>query len=314
MRTRAPVAASVPAMETYLGFAGLGVMGEAMARNLLRAGQDLVVWNRAPQKAEALREAGAAIAADTAELFARTRIAILMLADEAAIDAVLGRATAAFARNVAGHIVVQMGTVSPGYSRGLEADIRAAGGAYVEAPVSGSRGPAEAGELVAMLAGDPAAVAEIRPLLAPMCRETVACGAVPNALTMKLAVNLYLLTMVAGLAESVHFAEAHGLDMERFLAVLDAGPMASAVSRAKGAKLAARDFAVQAAARDVLKNSRLVAQAARAAGIATPLLDASDALYGETVALGLGAADMAAVIRAIEERSVQPRSTMAGLA
>ncbi len=155
-------------------------MGEAMARNLLRAGQDLVVWNRAPQKAEALREAGAAIAADTAELFARTRIAILMLADEAAIDAVLGRATAAFARNVAGHIVVQMGTVSPGYSRGLEADIRAAGGAYVEAPVSGSRGPAEAGELVAMLAGDPAAVAEIRPLLAPMCRETVACGAVPE--------------------------------------------------------------------------------------------------------------------------------------
>ncbi|MEJ0027004.1 MAG: NAD(P)-dependent oxidoreductase [Rhizomicrobium sp.] len=302
--------------DSSLGFAGLGVMGEAMARNLLRMHPDLVVWNRSADKAEALRAAGAQVAASPADFFRRTRIAILMLADGAAIDAVLARATPAFAANVAGHVVVQMGTVSPDYSRALEADIRAACGAYVEAPVSGSRGPAQAGELVAMLAGDPAAVAQVRPLLAPMCRETVLCGAAPNALTMKLAVNLYLLTMVAGLAEAVHFAEAHGLDMARFLAVLDAGPMASAVSRAKGAKLAARDFAVQAAARDVLKNSRLVAAAGRAAGIATPLLDAADALYGETVALGLGEADMAAVIRAIEARSGtgQPRFTTAGLA
>ncbi len=305
-------------METdfSLGFAGLGIMGAAMARNLLRAHPGLVVWNRSADKVEAFRAAGAQVATDTADFFARARIAILMLADGAAIDAVLGRETTAFAANVAGHIVVQMGTVPQDYSRALETDIRAAGGAYVEAPVSGSRGPAEAGELVAMLAGEPAAVAQVRPLLAPMCRETVLCGAVPNALTMKLAVNLYLLTMVAGLAEAVHFAEAHGLDMERFLAVLDAGPMASAVSRAKGYKLVARDFAVQATVRDVRKNSRLVAGAARSAAIATPLLDASDALYGETVALGLGEADMVAIIRAIAARTaeVQPGSTTAGLA
>ncbi|MEI9991037.1 MAG: NAD(P)-dependent oxidoreductase [Rhizomicrobium sp.] len=302
--------------DSSLGFAGLGVMGEAMAHNLLRAHPGLVVWNRSADKTEALRASGAHVATNAVDFFRRARIAILMLADGMAIDAVLGRATPAFAGTVAGHVVVQMGTVPPDYSRTLEADIRAAGGAYVEAPVSGSRGPAETGELVVMLAGDPAAVAQVRPLLAPMCRETVLCGAVPNGLTMKLAVNLYLLTMVAGLAEAVHFAEAHGLDMERFLAVLDAGPMASAVSRAKGRKLVARDFAVQAAARDVLKNSRLVAAAARAAGIATPLLDASDALYGEAVAQGLGEADMAAVIRAIEDRTAaaQPRSTMAGLA
>ena len=302
--------------ESSLGFAGLGVMGEAMARNLLRAYPGLVVWNRSADKAEALRAAGAQVATNTADFFQRAGIAILMLADGAAIDAVLARTTPRFAATVAGHVVVQMGTVPPDYSRALEADICAAGGAYVEAPVSGSRGPAQAGELVAMLAGDPAAVAQVRPLLAPMCRETVLCGPVPNALTMKLAVNLYLLTMVAGLAEAVHFAEAHGLDTDQLLAVLEAGPMASAVSRAKGRKLVTRDFTVQAAARDVLKNSRLVCVAARAAGIVTPLLDASDALYGETVALGLGEADMAAVIRAVEARTAaaQPRSTTAGLA
>jgi 3-hydroxyisobutyrate dehydrogenase len=196
-----------------------------------------------------------------------------------------------------------MGTTAPEYSAALAADVTAAGGRYVEAPVSGSRIPAEKGELVAMLAGDPDAVAEIRPLLAPMCRETVVCGAVPDALLMKLAVNLYLITMVTGLAEAAHFADRHGLDMERFVAILDAGPMASSVSRIKAGKLLARDFSVQAGVADVLKNNRLVADAARAAGIASPLLDECHSLFGETVARGYGHEDMAAVVRAIEART-----------
>ena len=124
-----------------------------------------------------------------------------------------------------------------------------------------------------MLAGDRAGVDRVRPLLAPMCRDTVDCGPVPNGLLMKLAVNLYLITMVTGLAEAAHFAERHGLDQERFVAILDAGPMASLVSRGKAAKLLARDFSVQAASLDVLKNNRLVAEAARRGRIASPLLD-----------------------------------------
>ena len=120
---------------------------------------------------------------------------------------------------------------------------------------------------------------------------------------MKLAVNLFLITMVTGLAEAVHFAERHGLDLSRLLAVLDAGPMASAVSRGKALKLAGRDFAAQAAAADVLMNNRLVAAAAREAGLASPLLDVCHALFGETVDQGHGASDMIAVIRAIETRT-----------
>ena len=197
-----------------------------------------------------------------------------------------------------------MGTTAPDYSRALEADVRAAGGRYVEAPVSGSRVPAAAGELVAMLAGDPAAVEEVRPLLAPMCRETVPCGPVPDALAMKLAINLYLITMVTGLAEAVHFADRHGLDLDRFRAVLDAGPMASSVSRVKlRASCWPADLSPQAAAADVLKNNQLVAAAARSAGLASPPLDVCHVLFAETVALGHGGADMVAVIRALEART-----------
>jgi 3-hydroxyisobutyrate dehydrogenase len=286
-----------------VGFIGLGAMGEVMALNLVRAGTRLVVWNRTLAKAGPLVEAGAVLARNGADVFARSRIVILMLADSEAIDTVLGRAAPAFAARVSGHTLVHMGTTSPTYSRSLEEDIRSAGGCYVEAPVSGSRKPAEAGQLVAMLAGDAEVIAEVRPLLGPMCRETMVCGQVPNALLMKLSVNLFLIALVTGLAEAVHFADRNGLDLDQLMAVLDVGPMASEVSRVKAPKLVGRDFAVQAAISNVLENNRLIAEVARGVGIASPLLDVCHALYGEALALGLGGADMVAVLAAIEARS-----------
>ena len=286
-----------------VGFVGLGVMGQPMALNLARAGVDLLVWNRTAGRCEPLREAGAKLAASAAEVFRNADVIILMMANGAATDAVLGRGTDSFAGTVAARLIVSMGTSSPEWSRGLDADIRAAGGRYVEAPVSGSRVPAEEGQLVGMLAGADDDVAMLRELLRPVCRETVPCGAVPGALTMKLSVNLFLITMVAGLAEAFHFAERQGVDLQRFQAVLDAGPMASAVSRIKLAKLCASDFSVQAAISDVKMNSGLVAEAARGAGIAAPLLDAADALFGEAEGLGLGKQDMAAVVQAIAART-----------
>jgi 3-hydroxyisobutyrate dehydrogenase len=284
-----------------VGFVGLGVMGQPMARNLARAGLRPLVWNRTHERTDPVVAAGGRLAASPYEVLKGSEVIFLMLADESSTDRVLGRGTAGF--EVAGRTIVHMGTTSPEWSRGLDADVRAAGGSYVEAPVSGSRQPAEAGELVAMLAGDPAARDLVRPLLAPMCRDAVDCGPVPNGLSMKLAVNLYLITMVTGLAEAAHFADRHGLDPDRFVAILDAGPMASKVSRGKLAKLLADDFSVQAACLDVLKNNRLVAEAARRAGIASPLLDASHRLFTEAVALGHGGEDMLAVLRAIEART-----------
>jgi 3-hydroxyisobutyrate dehydrogenase len=290
-------------MAEPVGFIGLGIMGEPMALNLARAGTPLVVWNRTPARAEPLRAAGARVAGSPADVFAAARVVILMLATEASIDEVLGRGTPAFAELVRDRTVVHMGTTSPEFSRSLGVDVVAAGGRYVEAPVSGSRKPAEAGELVVMLAGEPAAVAEVRPLLAPMCRQAVDVGAVPGGLLMKLAVNVFLITMVTGLAEAFHFAEREGLDLDRLREILDAGQMASSISRVKTAKLVERNFAPQAAIADVLKNSGLVVDAARAAGVGVPLLDVCHALYGETLDLGHGGEDMAAVITALEHRT-----------
>jgi 3-hydroxyisobutyrate dehydrogenase len=297
----------VTGAKSSVGFVGLGAMGEAMALNLVKAGTRLVVWNRTPAKARILATAGAELAENVPDLFTRSQTVILMLADSEAIDTVLGRGTPDFATRVSEHTLIHMGTTSPPYSRGLEEDIGSAGGRYVEAPVSGSRKPAEAGQLVAMLAGDAAAIAEVRPLLGLMCRETMVCGRVPRALLMKLSVNLFLISLVTGLAEAVHFADRNGLDLNQLMAVLNAGPMASDVSRVKAPKLLSRDFSVQAAISNVLENNRLIAEVARGAGIASPLLDVCHALYGEALALGLGAADMVAVLAAIEARSRSQR-------
>lgn len=290
-----------------LGFIGIGVMGQPMALNLIRAGTPLTIWNRSLDSIEPLRALGATVAASPADVFRRTSVVILMLAHGGAIDSVLGRGTPAFEANVAQHTILHMGTTSPEYSRALEADIRAAGGFYVEAPVSGSRKPAEAGELVAMLAGDANVIEAVRALLKPVCRETFVCGPVPNALLMKLAVNIFLITTVTGLAEAAHFADHHGLDMQQFRAVVDAGQMASSISRVKSLKLVARDFAVQASITDVLKNNRLIAEAAREARVASPLLDVCHALFAETHALGYDKDDMIAVVRALEARTDSQR-------
>ena len=286
-------------MET-IGFIGLGTMGEPMALNLQKAGFPLVVWNRHSGKAEALVKEGALLATKPAEVFARCRIILVMLVDGEALDQVLDRDAPGFGERVKDRLVVSMATHSVAYSKGLEAAIRAAGGRYAEAPVAGSRKPAEVGQLVAMMAGDLKDLDRLRPILATMCRQIVPCGAVPNGTLMKTSTALFNIAMITALSESMNFAARQGLDLDRFNEVLLEGPMASDVARVKAPKIARRDFAAQASVRNVLEVNRLVVEAARTAGIPTPLADACRRVHEQALAMGLGDEDMVAVLKAYE--------------
>ena len=283
-----------------IGFAGLGVMGRAMATNLVRAGLPVLVWNRTAARTQPLADLGAKVAPDLDALFADSEVVFAMLSDAQAFEEVLA------GRRLTGRTLINTSTLEPAYSERLAARIEADGGRYVEAPVSGSRVPAENGELVAMAAGDPAVVDSMRPLLDPLCRQVVYCGPPPAGLVMKLAVNICLITLVTGLAEAVRFAAAHDLELDRFAEIVGAGQLASPVLRVKTPKLVGRDFDTQASIADVWMNTRLITDAAAAAGIAAPLLDVCRDLYAETAALGHARYDMAAVLTAIESR--QPRS------
>ena len=284
-----------------VGFIGMGTMGTPMASNLLHAGVPLVVWNRTREKCAPLEAAGAQVAASVAEVFSTASTVLLMLLNEQAIDAVLDRGRPGFDALVAGKTLVNLGTISAEYSRRLEADLLRAGGLYVEAPVSGSRLPAERGALVGMLAGHGDPVTAVRPLLEPICAKVFHCGAVPNAVRTKLAVNHYLITMVAALGETFHAARAAGIDLAVLQDVLDAGPMASEVSRIKFDKLVRGDYSAQASVHDAGKIARLAYAQAVEAGARAPLLDRSIALYRAAEDAGWRSLDMIAATRTLEQ-------------
>lgn len=284
----------------WIGFAGLGAMGEAMALRCVGAGLPLMVWNRTVARCAPLQAAGARVAPDPDTLFRHCDTVVLMLADAPAIRAVLGVDRPLLARRVAGRTVVQMGTIGLEDSAALAEAVTQAGGTYVEAPVSGSRKPAEAGELVAMVAGPTESAERVAPLLAPMCRQVIDCGAVPGGLAMKLAVNTALIAMVTGLAEAVHLAQRLGVRLDRLAETLLAGPMANDVLRVKLPKLIAADWTTQAAIRNVHENCRLILQASAASDAVTPVLAACEALYAGAVAAGLGEQDIVAVRETLE--------------
>ncbi|WFE30504.1 GNAT family N-acetyltransferase [Solwaraspora sp. WMMD791] len=282
-----------------VGFIGLGIMGLPMARRLVGGGVGLTVWSRTPKADEELVAAGTRTAATVAEVFARCDTVLVMLRDAAAVDQVLRDVPGGLAHLVAGRTIVNMGTLSPEYSKALADEVESAGGHYVEAPVSGSRVPAEEGNLVAMVAGRPDVVRRVVPLLDPMCAQITICGPVPSGITMKLAVNVFLIALVTGLAEAFHFADRHGLDPRLLREILDAGQMSSPISRVKTAKLVAGDLTAQAAISDVRMNSELIVDAAVSAGAGVPLSDLCRALYADAVRRGDGALDMVGIIRTI---------------
>jgi 3-hydroxyisobutyrate dehydrogenase len=288
------------------GFIGTGHMGRPMVARLLDAGTEVVVWARRPERLRELAEMGAIPAVDVTDLWARCDTVCLMLANAGAVDEVLGWDGTQLAVPVSGRTLINLGTISPEQSEQLHVRVTSAGGRYVEAPVSGSRVPAERGELVLLLAGDD--LDGVQELLRPLCTVAYECGPVPNDLAVKLAVNTFLITLVTGLAETVRVAESRGVDLGVLQQVLDAGPMASAVSSLKLVAMLDGDYPAQATVADVRCNCRLVLDMAASSGAVAPLMRVALRMFDRALGMGLGDRDMAAVLEAF--RAEDPRSEL----
>ena len=289
-----------------VGLIGLGAMGAPMAGRLADAGLAPMVWARRPASADALIDRGAQRANSVDALFAACDQVVLMLANAAAMDAVLGRGTPAFADRIKGVTLIHMGTTPPAYSEALAADVAAAGGRYVEMPVSGSTGPAETGDLVAMAAGPPEAIADVADIVSHMCRAVVPCGAIPQALQMKLAVNTYLGGLVTGLFEAFNLARTAGLDLSTFARILEAGPMNCDLMRMKLPKLLADDFAPQGSVRQACNNMQMIVDEGVRVGAAVPAAEVMLALVSQAARSGWGDEDMTAVTKVLRARGAAP--------
>lgn len=282
-------------MNRRVGLAGIGTMGLPIARRLLAGGIDLGVWNRSPAPLDALADAGARAADSFAALVGDHDIVLLMLFDEAAADAVLQRAGDRLGVDVAGKLIVQMATTSLDHSRALQRAVEVGGGRYVEAPISGSRIPAERGELVAMMAGAADDKATLAALFAQFTSVVVDCGAVPQALAMKLASNLLLGPIMVGLVDATAFARRADLDMDVFADVLLGGQMASPIIRTKLAKLLADDHSPHAAIGNVIISAGTALDAATALGLDRTLLSACLDRFVAAADAGLANEDVTAL-------------------
>ena len=221
-----------------IGIIGLGRMGTALATRLQGCGHDIVVWNRTPDKAKGLVEAGAVLADSPAAVVERSEAIITCLLDADALEAVFGGDQGILAADVNGKLFIEMSTVQPKTQRALAERVSAKGGAYVECPVSGSTGPAREGRLIGLAGGAPDDVARARPILEQLCRRIEHAGPVGSGASLKLAVNLPLVVYYQALGEAYSLCRHLGLDPERIVDLFSDTSGGANILKARGGMIA----------------------------------------------------------------------------
>jgi 3-hydroxyisobutyrate dehydrogenase len=269
---------------------GTGIMGAGMARSLLRAGHDVRVWNRTAARAQPLADDGATVAGTAACAVEGAEVVLVMLWDITAVLDVLGAAAGASPDAV----WLQASTVGPDGMREIAAarpDLR-----LVDAPVLGTRAPAEQGTLVALLSGSPADLAAAQPAVDGYSARSVRAGEQLGAASaLKLVCNAWVATMNAAVGQSVALAEGLGLDPALFLDAMRGGASDAPYLHMKAELIAKGEFPPSFALDGALKDVELIRAAARSVSVADDVLAGLVAAYGRAVGAGHGDEDMAAV-------------------
>jgi len=268
---------------------GTGIMGAPMARNLAAAGHEVTAWNRSPEKARGID--GVEPAGEIAEAVGGAEAVITMLADADAVEAVVREALPA----LDGAVLVQTSTIGPEATARLAEQVPG----LVDAPVLGTKAPAEQGKLIVIASGPAEARERCAPLFDAVGARTVVLGDEPGASTrMKLVLNTWLLALVEGLAESVALAEGLGVDPAAFLEIIDGGPLGPPYAKMKGTMMIERSYEPSFSLGLAAKDARLALEAAADAGLDLPALRAIRAQLEAAVEQGHGEADMAAAVEA----------------
>ena len=278
---------------------GTGIMGAAMARNLLAAGMEVRVWNRTREKAEPLAEDGAEVADSPAEAAQGADFVLTMLADADTVAEAVGGEEGALATLGEDGIWLQTSTV------GLEGHERLAGIAdeygvtYVDVPVLGTKEPAEQGQLI-MLASGPEEVQErCQPIFDVVGSQTFWLGPAGAGSRLKIVTNNWIVGLLGLLAETIALARATGVDPSQFLEVIEGGPLDLPYAQMKGQMMIEEEFPTSFSANLARKDANLVLQAAEANGLRLPLTQAAAEHFDEAISAGHGEEDMAAIYQAI---------------
>jgi 3-hydroxyisobutyrate dehydrogenase-like beta-hydroxyacid dehydrogenase len=283
-----------------IGFVGLGIMGSAMATNLLKAGFEVTVWNRSPDKCLPLVDLGATVAASPRAVAESSDVVIAMMSTPAAVQSVRDGAEGIIAGLSSGNGYVDMSTVDADTSLESYRLAHGKGALFLEAPVAGSRKPAEDATLTIMAAGDRELYDSSLPVLEKMGKKLLFLGETGKAARMKLANNLVMCGMLTALSEGIALAAGSGLDTAQLLEVLDSGAVTNPMFRLKGPQIAAnKEFPAAFPLKHMQKDLRLALQLAEEVGQPLFVTATINELYKKALAENLGDADFAAISRVI---------------
>jgi 3-hydroxyisobutyrate dehydrogenase len=283
-------------------------MGTAIAYRLMSVGHQLGVWNRDPAKTQPLVEAGAAPFASPAALIDGCDTVIVMLLNDAAIEAVYQGPDGILRGQLAGKLVIDMSTVRPDTMQGIGISVRQQGAAFVESPVAGSTGPARDGKLFALVGGEQTDVARAKPILDQLCRRVEHVGPVGAGAALKLAVNLPLLVYWQALGEALTLCKPLNIPADRLIDILSDTAGAPAAMKGRGAIIAkvlsgqpagATAFGLSAARKDLATALQFAASLHAELPVAASALSC----YEQAEAEGLGESDATAIATRWPQRS-----------
>ncbi len=284
-----------------VGVVGLGLMGKPMARNLLRAGFALTVYNRSRPAVDELAAEGAAAADSPRDIAARSDVVITMLPDGPDVAAVMRGDDGIFAGVAAGAVVIDTSTIAPAMTRALASEARERGVGFVDAPVSGGTEGAAAGTLSIMAGGARADVERVEPVLRALGTTVTYCGPSGSGQTVKACNQLVVALHIEAVAEALVLAEKAGVEAEAVLRVLGGGLAASRVMELRGAAMAAHDFAPRGKAAFHRKDLGIVLDLARSVDAVLPLTALVDQLFTALVANDRGGWDHTALLSVLED-------------
>jgi len=292
---------TAPSSQPHVAFLGLGLMGGGMARRLLGAGFPLSVYNRDAAKAAPLGAAGATVAASPREAAGGADVIISMVADDHASRSLWLGADGALAGAAPGAICIESSTVTVGWVRELAAAATAKECEVLDAPVTGSRVQAAAGELSFLVGGSVATLDRVRPVLAVMSKTVIPFGPLGSGALIKLVNNFVCGVQVAALAEAIAMIERGGLDRAKALNILTHGASGSPLVKAVAARMTTPDYTPHFFLRLMAKDLTYAREEAGQQALDLTTAAAALALFEKGIATGHGEQDIAAVVEPLRQ-------------
>jgi len=280
-----------------IGIAGLGRMGAAIAARLMEVGHTVSVWNRTPDKAKPLTEAGAKQCTTPEDLAEQSEVVITMLTDADAIDHVYNGEHGLLAGDAHEKLFIEMSTVRPEVQIALARVVRAGGGRFVECPVGGTTGPARQGKLFGFMGAEEGDASLAKPILDQLCRRLEHVGPVGNGALAKFTINMPLMIYYQALGEALAMARDIGLPPERLMDILADTSGAPTMMKARAPTVArmmqGEDTPVTFDLSGCVKDLQSMQAEAKARGLTLPLVQMTLACMEESASRGLGGKEAA---------------------